>query len=110
MRLIAICLLVVGVCGLMLTGCAKEEEPTGVTTPPAMEAPDKPDTAEVEAPDKPDTAEVEVACVCEQGKAGGTVWCAECNVGYVKGEKTECKDCVASAQTGKGKCEQCAKQ
>ena len=100
MRLIAICLLVVGVCGLFLIGCAKEEEkPAAVTGPPAMDA-----------PDKPDTAEVEVVCVCEEGKAGGTVWCAKCDCGYVEGAKTECKDCVASAQTGKGKCEQCAKQ
>jgi hypothetical protein len=99
MRLIAICLLVVGVCGLLLTGCAKEEETPG-TTPPAK----------VDMPEKPAADAMKTACVCEQGKEGGTVWCAECNCGYVKGEKTECKDCFASAETGKGKCEQCAKQ
>ena len=96
MRVIAICLLAVGVCGLLLSGCGKEEE--APATPPAK----------VETPEKPAADTTKEACACEAGKAGGTVWCPECNVGYVKGEKTECKDCVASATEGKGKCEKCA--
>ncbi|MBR58309.1 MAG: hypothetical protein CMH54_09840 [Myxococcales bacterium] len=40
------------------------------------------------------------ACTCGAGKAGGTVWCGKCGVGYIKGEKTKEKAAVAKALAG----------
>ena len=30
------------------------------------------------------------ACLCSKGKAGDTVWCHKCSLGYVDGEKIKC--------------------
>lgn len=46
-------------------------------------------------------------CSCETGKAGADGWCEKCEVGYVKGEKTECKGCVDAALGG-SECADCA--
>jgi hypothetical protein len=48
----------------------------------------------------------EAKCSCEVGKAGGTIWCEKCGKGYLKGEGTECQDCVTARQA----CEKCAKK
>ena len=37
---------------------------------------------------------------CAEGQSGGTVWCDDCNVGYVAGEKTKCQGCVTAAANG----------
>ena len=96
MRATVLFLMAVGVVALALGGCSSEEPAAPEGAPGAIPS------------DLPAEVDTEAACACEEGKAGGTVWCPECNVGYVKGEKTECKDCVASATAGKGKCEKCA--
>ncbi|MCA8921878.1 MAG: hypothetical protein KDD82_08720 [Planctomycetes bacterium] len=48
-------------------------------------------------------------CVCETAKAENG-WCESCGVGYVGGEKMECKACVDKNMetAGAGKCEACA--
>lgn len=46
-------------------------------------------------------------CSCEADKAADAGWCAKCEVGYVKGEKKECKGCVDAAQGGAA-CADCA--
>ena len=43
---------------------------------------------------------------CKKGLAGGTVWCNQCNAGFVKGNKTTCKSCYLAASGGP-KCKQC---
>ena len=49
----------------------------------------------------------EAACSCEEGKTGGTAWCAECDKGYIEGKETTCKECVEAALAGTT-CETCA--
>ena len=53
--------------------------------------------------------EAAAQCSCEEGKAGGTVWCEKCSKGYVKGKATKCEGCVEAANSG-GECEACAKK
>ena len=43
---------------------------------------------------------------CDHGRAGDTVWCDGCGVGYVKGVKIKCKGCF-TAKTGGPKCTSC---
>jgi hypothetical protein len=43
-------------------------------------------------------------CICDQGKAGETIWCQDCSVGYVAKEKTACEGCFA-AKIGGPVCE-----
>jgi len=37
-------------------------------------------------------SETSAVCLCEQGKAGATVWCHKCSTGYVGGEKIKCPE------------------
>lgn len=46
-------------------------------------------------------------CSCETDKAADAGWCPKCEVGYVKGEKTDCKGCFDAAQGG-AECADCA--
>ena len=48
------------------------------------------------------------ACkACVAGKEGKSVWCDECNKGYVAGKAVSCKGYFAE-KTGGPKCEKCA--
>ncbi|MHC4933843.1 MAG: hypothetical protein ACYTGV_16815 [Planctomycetota bacterium] len=96
MRTITICLLVAGLLAVTLGGCGKCED----------KAMDTPGAKPSDTPAMDTTAK---ACVCEAGKKGATVLCPDCDVGYVKGDKTACKTCFASA-TGGPACETCAKK
>jgi len=96
MRAITICLLVAGLLAVTLGGCGKCEE----------KATETPSAKPSGTPAMETTA---AACVCEAGKKGGTVWCPGCDVGYVKGEKTACKNCFAAAQGGPA-CETCSEK
>ncbi|GEM_PF-6966724 len=40
-------------------------------------------------------------CSCSKGKGGGTIWCDSCNMGYIKGEKTDDKKKVDEALAAK---------
>ncbi len=44
------------------------------------------------------TAQADEGCQCAAGKAGKTVWCEHCGVGYVDGKKVTDKAAVAKAQ------------
>lgn len=44
---------------------------------------------------------------CTAGKAGESVWCAECGHGFVGGKKVACAGCYA-AKTGGPACPSCA--
>jgi hypothetical protein len=96
MRTITICLLVAGLVAVTLGGCGKSEE----------KATETPGAGPAGGPEMKMTTDA--ACICEEGKKGGTVWCPGCDVGYVKGEKTACKNCFAAAQGGPA-CETCSK-
>lgn len=48
----------------------------------------------------------DMACTCEGLRAGNTGWCDHCNVGYVSGNRTECRNCVAA----NGMCAACSNQ
>jgi hypothetical protein len=81
--IILACALLVG-----LVGCGKSEEPSEPkSTSPKSVSPEK-------AP-----AETECAA-CAKGKAGESVWCEDCNAGYVEGVKTGCKGCYQAKLGG----------
>ena len=50
-------------------------------------ATDKATPAAAAAPAKDDKKKDGVACVCDEGKKGGTAWCDACGVGYTGGLK-----------------------
>jgi len=84
-----LCVLLV-VCGIALVGCKS----SGGDAAPA-------DDATAEAPADPGAS----GCTCETAKVDGG-WCADCKVGYVDGEKTQCEGCAQK----QGECDTCASQ
>ena len=54
------------------------------------------------------SGEAEAACSCDKGKAGETVWCEACKVGYVDSDKTSCKDCFTGKSGDAVWCESCS--
>ena len=87
-------------------GCGKASEGLG---PEGSGAPEvtPPESAGGGMMDPAGAGTTEMACICAEGKAGGTIWCPDCDVGYVKGEKTTCKGCF-TAKNGGPACESCA--
>ena len=56
------------------------------------------------------TSSAAPACAaCAAGKGGQTVWCEQCNAGFVEGKKTSCKACYMQAKGGPA-CTICAKK
>ena len=49
----------------------------------------------------------DAGCICDQGKAGESIWCEDCSVGYVAREKITCQGCF-TAKTGGPACPTCA--
>jgi len=43
---------------------------------------------------------------CTVGLAGGTIWCNQCNAGFVQGKKTICRSCYLAGVGGQ-KCKTC---
>ena len=54
-------------------------------------------------------AGADAGCICDQGKAGESIWCDDCSVGYVAKEKIACEGCFA-AKTGGPDCPTCSSE
>ncbi len=38
--------------------------------------------------------------ICALGKTGSSVWCDDCDAGYVAGEQVTCRDCFSATKGG----------
>ena len=86
------------VLGLALIGCAssspKSVEPRAVPVAIALDE---------------DAADFEGCDLCARGEAGENLWCDECSVGFVGGQKIECEACFTGMSGGTAWCDECGK-
>ena len=47
--------------------------------------------------------------LCARGEAGENLWCDECSVGFVGGEKVTCEACFTGKSGGTAWCDDCGK-
>jgi hypothetical protein len=80
-----------------LLACGGESEEAASPEPPPAEV-----THADEAADAGHAEGEEAAgeCTCDHGKAGETVWCESCSVGYHASERFTCQGCYEASQAG----------